>query len=163
MRFGIALKLAVVLFLLAGLVSGLTAYYLFVVSHSLLIDAAESKLSDAALVMARGFSGEVNSVAGNVNLLASLPDSRQLAQDDVSDTDRVLARGRLGDVFSRLLQIHPEYLALRFIGARDFGREQVRVERSAKGLRRAGPFELQEKGHFDYVFETLALPLDAFF
>lgn len=158
MRFGIALKLAVVLFMLAGIATGLTAYYLFDVSRHLLIDAAEGKLGNATSVMAHGFSDEVGSVAENSRLLASFPDSRYLAQDDTPDADQMLARNRLADVFTQLLQIHPEYLQIRLIGEHDFGRELVRVERSAHGIRRVGDIDLQEKGHFDYVFETLALP-----
>ena len=49
------------------------------------------------------------------------------------------------------------------IGAREFDRELVSAARTAQGLHRAEPQDLQEKGHFDYVFETLALPPDAVF
>lgn len=163
MRSGIALKLAIVLFLLAGIASGLTAYYLFDASRDLLIDAAESRLSDATQVMARGFAREVESVTWNAGLLTADPDAQQLAQGIAADADLTQSGDHLAGVVVRLMQTHPEYLQVRLIGARDFGHELLRVERSTQGPRRVETRDLQEKGHFDYVYETLALPPDAMF
>jgi hypothetical protein len=47
---------------------------------------------------------------------------------------------------------------MRLIDAGDHGLERIRVDRDEGGLVRVRGADLQEKGHYPYVYETLRLP-----
>ncbi len=63
--------------------------------------------------------------------------------------------------FKHHLAHPPEYFQMRLIAAADHGAERVRVDRSDEGLLRVFEEDLQEKGHYPYVMETLRLPAGA--
>ena len=56
------------------------------------------------------------------------------------------------------MSVHPEYFQIRLIEADNYGMERIRVDRGMGGLLRIPDQEMQEKGHYPYVFETLRLP-----
>jgi diguanylate cyclase len=64
-------------------------------------------------------------------------------------------------LFERMLDTHPEYFQMRLIDATDHGLERIRVDRDERGVVVVGGDDLQEKGHYPYVFETLRLPVGA--
>jgi diguanylate cyclase (GGDEF)-like protein len=53
---------------------------------------------------------------------------------------------------------NPAYFQLRLISAGDFGLERVRIDRVGGAPVRVSGDDLQEKGHYAYVSETLKLP-----
>ncbi|MDP1651509.1 MAG: diguanylate cyclase, partial [Rhodocyclaceae bacterium] len=55
----------------------------------------------------------------------------------------------------------PEYFQMRMIDAGAHGLERIRVDRDTNRVLRIGSGDLQEKGHYPYVFETLRLPRGA--
>lgn len=64
---------------------------------------------------------------------------------------------RLQRIFLAFAETRPEYLQLRLIGARDSGRELVRVERTPEGLRVTPPDHLQRKGNRYYFQMAMQL------
>ncbi len=64
---------------------------------------------------------------------------------------------RLASIFKNLLESHPDYFQIRFIGIERNGKELVRVDRRHKQILPVVGDELQEKGHRDYFLETIAL------
>jgi len=66
-------------------------------------------------------------------------------------------RERLQQIFLSFAETRPEYFQIRLIGARDGGRELVRVDRTTAGVRAIPPEALQRKGERYYVQEALAL------
>jgi diguanylate cyclase len=65
---------------------------------------------------------------------------------------------QLATLFMGLMNANPAYVQMRLISASDFGLEVVRVDRQGARPVRVAQDDLQEKGHFAYVHDTLALP-----
>ncbi len=157
-RFGLGLKLGLLLSIFGVVAAGFTGYYSFTESRTLLVKAAENDLLVSTQVIGRRFDSLLTESANNVRLLASLPASRAaFAQDEgflsVPDAENVLAR-----IFSSMLNLHPEYFQVRLIGAANYGRERVRVDRDEGRLSRITGAALQEKAQYPYVYQTLRLP-----
>ncbi len=156
MRFGVGFKLGLWLAAFGILAAGLTGYYAYSKSREMLIAAEEDKLVTATDVLARRFTNTLSQITQDVQVAASLPSVRHLAGGSGGDSLETEKR-RLSEVFRSMLSAHPEYFQLRLIGADGFGRELVRVDRDRDGLTDVTGRELQEKGHFPYVFEALRL------
>jgi len=157
MRFGIARRLALLLALAGVLASGFTGYYAYNASRDLLLKAAEQRLLTATQVLVRQLLVALDTSARDVRLVAGHPRVLQA----LATGDRKLrgaAEAELDAWFTQTLLTRPEYFQMRLIATADYGRERVRLERDAAGLVRVVGDDLQEKGHFPYVFESLRLP-----
>ncbi|MEO8156852.1 MAG: diguanylate cyclase [Betaproteobacteria bacterium] len=155
-RFGIAFKLGVILATFGVLASGLTGYYSYTAGRDLLVKTAERDLLTSTHVVGRRLSIALGAVAKDALLLAAIPVTARIAvaPDDPSAAPR---KTTLADDFSALLSVHPEYFQVRLISAGNNGMELVRVERDQSKLKRIVGADLQEKGHFPYVFQALRL------
>ncbi|QEL56219.1 response regulator [Chromobacterium paludis] len=79
--------------------------------------------------------------------------------DQQENTTTDIWRKRLDTIFSAFLQANPDISALRLIGAKDNGKELVRVERDPYGAIRVVPdAQLARRGGRDYVADALRLP-----
>ncbi|WP_199053111.1 diguanylate cyclase domain-containing protein [Aquitalea sp. ASV15] len=157
MRSGLLVKLALLLAVFGILSSGLTGYYAFSAHRTMLVSAAQGDLLTAARGVNRRLLQAEEEAADDAMLLARLVQVAQVINGH-GDRPARQARDELAQAFAGMLALHPEYLQVRLIGAADNGLELVRVD-SAGGLTlRVDGQDLQEKGHFPYVFETLALP-----
>jgi diguanylate cyclase (GGDEF)-like protein len=155
-RFGIAFKLGVILATFGVLASGLTGYYSYTASRDLLVKTAEKDLLTSTQVLGRRLSIALGEVAKDALLLAGIPVTAQIAgaPDDPSVDPRKTA---IADTFAALLSVHPEYFQVRLISAGNNGMELVRVDRDQDTLKRVVGVDLQEKGHYPYVFQALRL------
>ncbi|UUY10253.1 diguanylate cyclase [Pseudomonas sp. J452] len=156
MKYGIAFKLGCLLALFGILVTGLTGYYSYSSSRSMLLKAAERDLLTAAQVLGRNLGSSLESIARDTRLLAGAPQALQLP----SSTDQMLredVEAELAQLFRAMLQVHPEYVQIRLISASGHGLEQVRVDRDGEQLIAVRGADLQEKGHYPYVFDALRL------
>lgn len=154
MNFSMRFKLASLLAVFGILISGLTGYYSYSSSRTLLINAAERDLLTATQVLGRSLQASLASASQDVRLLANLPQTLQLSGLPIAHPQ---AYDELAATFSSLLKVHPEYLQIRLIGLAEHGKERVRVERDGKQLTRVEGLLLQEKAHFPYVFKALDL------
>jgi diguanylate cyclase (GGDEF)-like protein len=155
MRFGVGLKLGFWLALLGIVSTSLTGYYAYTQSRELLIKSAEDRLLTATQVLAHRFSDSVSAVAADVKLVASLPGVQDIAGHGGNSPKVASGKEQLEKVMSGLLDAHPEYFQIRLIGARDHGKELVRVDRDIDGIKIVTGEDLQEKGHFPYVYNAL--------
>ena len=144
MPSGIALRLAVLLASFSVFAAVLAGYYTFESSRARLQGRAEQALLATTQVLARHMQAGFGTVARDAAFLASVA---AIEQD----------RNVLAEVFRASLVAHPSYLQIRYIGAQDHGLELVRIDRKGDAWIRASDDELQEKAHFPFVFETLAL------
>lgn len=156
-RFGIAWRLGVSLALIGVIASGLTGYWGYGESRKLLRGAAEERLLTATRVLGRQLTVGLGGATQDVRLIAAHPGTRQLL---VSQDAATVARGHetLAQLFKSMLGTHPEYYQMRLISAHQHGLELVRVDRSDGPLLRIEGDDLQEKGHYPYVADTLRLP-----
>ncbi|WAR46372.1 EAL domain-containing protein [Methylomonas rapida] len=164
MRPGIGLKLGFWLALLGTVSTGLTGYYVYDRSHTLLIEESQEKLLTATRGLAHRFNVTLAAIASDVDFLSQLSLSRSLAEQAasaqaLSDEQRL----KLADIFAALLRAHPEYSQIRLIDAQHYGKELVRVDRDHNEINLTPDDQLQEKSHFPYVFETLRLPIGQFY
>ncbi|MDX5371382.1 MAG: GGDEF domain-containing protein [Pseudomonadaceae bacterium] len=156
MRFGIAAKLACLLALFGVLACGLTGYYSYASSRNLILKAAERDLLTAAQVLGRNLRTSIDGSSRDVRLLAQIAGASDLSAAAEAE-QREQNENDLAELFQALLRVHPEYLQVRLISAAGHGLEQVRVDRDGDVPLQVRGAELQEKGHFAYVFETLRL------
>ncbi|TAH11452.1 MAG: diguanylate cyclase [Curvibacter sp.] len=154
MRFGISARLTLVLALVGLLVAGLTGFYAFYVSRSLLVQSAQDELLLSTQVLARRIALTRQEVSRNLMVLASHPAAQASLQANANDS-----KSQLTTLFKVLMAANPAYLQIRLIDAKDHGMERVRVDRGIGDLQVVSNENLQEKGHFAYVSETLKLRL----
>lgn len=153
MRLGLAARLSWVLALGSALIAGLTGLYLYRSSHDLLLQDAQQELLTSTKVVARRIALAQQDIQRDLLLLARHPASLaalQQAQPGAMD--------QLATLFEGLMRTQPAYFQIRLISAADHGLERVRVDRDADRLLRIGADDLQEKGYFPYVYDTLKLP-----
>ncbi|MDC7823729.1 diguanylate cyclase [Pseudomonas sp. BLCC-B13] len=157
MKFGIAFKLGCLLAVFGVLACGLTGYYSYSSSRATLLKAAERDLLTATQVLGRNLRGNIDGVSRDALVLAGIAQAKALPQAP-SAPIREQAENDLAELFETLMRVHPEYMQIRLISAAGHGLEQVRVDRDGEQPVRIPYPGLQEKGHFDYVFDTLRLP-----
>jgi diguanylate cyclase (GGDEF)-like protein len=157
MKFGIAFKLGCLLAVFGVLACGLTGYYSYSSSRATLLKAAERDLLTATQVLGRNLRGNIDGVSRDALVLAGIAQGKALPQAP-SAPIREQAENDLAELFETLMRVHPEYMQIRLISAAGHGLEQVRVDRDGEQPVRIPYPGLQEKGHFDYVFDTLRLP-----
>ena len=157
MKFGIAFKLGCLLAVFGVLACGLTGYYSYSSSRATLLKAAERDLLTATQVLGRNLRGNIDGVSRDALVLAGIAQGKALPQAP-SVPVREQAENDLAELFETLMRVHPEYMQIRLISAAGHGLEQVRVDRDGEQPVRIPYPGLQEKGHFDYVFDTLRLP-----
>ena len=157
MKFGIAFKLGCLLAVFGVLACGLTGYYSYSSSRATLLKAAERDLLTATQVLGRNLRGNIDGVSRDALMLAGIAQGKVLPQAPSAPV-REQAENDLAELFETLMRVHPEYMQIRLISAAGHGLEQVRVDRDGEQPVRIPYPGLQEKGHFDYVFDTLRLP-----
>lgn len=158
-KFGLGGRFTLALALVGVLASGLTGYYAYSTSRELLVKAAEQRLLTATQVLARQLVVTLEGVMRDVRLLAAHPLPRQ-ALAATTPAGRASAESGVDALFTSLLDTRSEYFQIRLIAAEDHGRERVRIDRDSQMLLQVTGDDLQEKGHFPYVFEALRLPAD---
>ncbi len=142
--WGIALRLGVLLASFSVFAAILAGYYTFDSSRDRLQGRAERALMATTQVLARHMQAGFGTVARDTSFLAAVA-----AQEP--------DQGRLAEIFRASLAAHPSYLQIRFISARDYGLELVRIDRQGGVPVRIADDTLQEKAHFPFVFEALVL------
>ena len=157
MKFGIAFKLGCLLAVFGVLACGLTGYYSYSSSRATLLKAAERDLLTATQVLGRNLRGNIDGVSRDALVLAGIAQGKALPLAPSAPV-REQAENDLAELFETLMRVHPEYMQIRLISAAGHGLEQVRVDRDGEQPLRIPYPGLQEKGHFDYVFDTLRLP-----
>ncbi|KJV27513.1 deoxyuridine 5'-triphosphate nucleotidohydrolase [Aquitalea magnusonii] len=157
MRSGLLLKLALLLAIFGILSSGITGYYAYTANRAMLVSATQSDLLTAARGVNRRMVQWEDEAADDALLLSRLVQV-QVVINQRNGSEGRRARDELAQAFAAMLALHPEYLQVRLIGAADNGLELVRVDSRSGLTERVDGGDLQEKGHFPYVFETLALP-----
>jgi diguanylate cyclase len=123
------------------LASGLTGYYAFSTSRSLLVTAAEQRLLTATHVLVRQLVVTLEGVVRDVRLLAGHPLAAEALAAAVAE-ERGRAEAGVDALFAGLLETRPEYFQIRLISAADHGLERVRIDRDGdrpgpRGRRRA--------------------------
>lgn len=158
MRFGIAVKLGILLATVSILASGLTGFYAYQASRSLLVHSAKAELLTTTTVLARRITLSREEVSRNLRLLAGHPAAAAaILGRSVADEEQ------MGTLMDQMMGANPSYFQIRLISASDNGLERVRVDRDEDRTVRVRGDDLQEKGHFSYVSSTLKLAAGATF
>jgi diguanylate cyclase (GGDEF)-like protein len=158
-KFGLGGRFTLALALIGVLASGLTGYYAYSTSRELLVKAAEQRLLTATQVLVRQLVVTLEGAVRDVRLLAGHPLPRQ-ALAATTAAGRASAESGVDSLFASMLETRSEYFQIRLIAAEDHGMERVRIDRDSQLLLQVTGDDLQEKGHFPYVFEALRLPAD---
>lgn len=155
-RFGLAIKLGLLLAAFGVLAAGLTGYYSYTTTREILVKGSGQDLLLSTQMLGRRFAGAVNDVANDARYMAKVPPTHGIfaAANAAAGQE---ARRMLAEQFRTMLTVHPEYFQVRLISAAHNGIELVRVDRDGDKLVRVADAELQEKAHYPYVFSTLKL------
>jgi diguanylate cyclase len=151
-KFGITARITLALALAGALVASLTGYYAFSASRALLVQSAQDELLLSTQVLARRVVVTRQEVTRNLRVLATHPAALSSVQGGGANAEMQLAT-----LFKVLMEANSAYLQIRLISAADHGLERVRVDRDSGAVKSITGDDLQEKGHFGYVFETLKL------
>lgn len=152
MRFGIAARLGIVLALSGMLAAGVTAFQAYRASTDLLIDSAREELLTSTRVLAHRITQVRADISRTLLALARNPAARSALES--ADPQ---AAERLATLFALPMEANRAFFQIRLIGAAENGLERVRMDRDGDTLVRVSGDALQEKGHYPYVFDTLAL------
>jgi diguanylate cyclase (GGDEF)-like protein len=156
MRFGIAFKLGCLMALFGILPTGLAGYYIYNSSREILLGVAERDLLTSVQVLGRNLHSSLHNVSLDATVLTNGPQVHDLAA--ISDpVKRSRVQDNLAESFRAMLLAHPDYMQIRLISATDHGVEWVREDRDGKRVVRVDGADLQEKGHYAYVFDALKL------
>jgi len=153
-RPGLTFKLSVLLACIGVLASGATGYYAYHANRAMLVNEAGRSLLTSTELLGQRFSASIDDIGADVLVLASMPSTAEVTQTDDGAGPNV-ARERLAQVYSSFMVHHLEYLQIRLITRQHYGLELVRFDRDSDGLVRVERGNLQEKGQFAYVFDTL--------
>ena len=153
MKFGIALKLGLLLAGVSILTAGVTGFYAYQASRSLLVESAKAELLTTTTVLARRVTLSREGVSRNLQVLSSHPAALAALRAAVTSQGDELAA-----LFEAMMRANPSYFQIRLISANDNGLERVRVDREDNGIIRVQGDDLQEKGHFAYVSGALTRP-----
>lgn len=157
MRFPIAWRLGLILVLIGVLGSGLTGYFAYQVSRDQLVKASEERLLTATRVLMRQVTVALKGTAADVRLVAQHPQMVRILRH-TNPGFQALSEDNVALIFERMMTVHPEYFQIRLIEAANYGQERIRVDRGMGSILRIAGGELQEKGHYPYVFDALRLP-----
>jgi len=156
MKWGLATRLGSVLALISLLVAGMTGLYAYQVARDLLVQAAKDELMTATQVIGRRVTDIRLDASRDLQMLSAHPASLALLQGPGSKLSA--SAEQLATLFTLLMTANPAYFQMRLISVSDFGLERVRVDRDGDQLLRIEGDDLQEKSHYPYVSDTLALP-----
>ena len=155
MKFGIAAKLALLLALVGITTALVTGYYAYQHSRDQMVKATQKELITSTQVLGRRVTTEREAVTRDLRLLVQHPAAKAMLQaPDAAQQEQ------LSTLFRLFMQSNPGYFQIRLISARDHGLEVVRMDRNADRIIPVTGNDLQEKGHFAYVSDTLKLPPD---
>jgi diguanylate cyclase (GGDEF)-like protein len=152
-RLGLTSKLSILLVCIGVAASGATGYYAYRANRRMLMQEAERSLLTSTQLLSQRFNAALGDVADDVLVLATMPSCVSVARGDETSS---AGRARLEDVFLQFMAHHPEYLEIRLITRSHYGLERIRVDRGASGIVAVPERQLEEKGQFPYVFDTLA-------
>ena len=153
MKFGIAVKLGILLASVTILASGLTGFYAYQASRNSLIQSAKADLLTSTNFLARRIMLNREEISRNLQMLAGHPAALSALQGSDAHTESELAT-----VFEQVMLANPGYFQIRLIAGDDGGIERVRLDRTEDHVLRISGDDLQEKGHFGYVSGPLKLP-----
>ncbi|WP_432468784.1 diguanylate cyclase domain-containing protein [Agarivorans sp. Z349TD_8] len=139
--------------ILASIVTATISYH---ESRGLLSQSAERELATTTQILTREFSRTIDEIAKDARFLSAIPQTVGY----FSTLQPAEFAEQLNSIFSQKLKLNSSYFQIRFIGAADFGRELIRVDRLSSGVVSRSPSELEEKAHYPYVFRTLRLSPD---
>ena len=152
MKFGIAARLGIVLALSGMLSAGITAFQAQRASETVLVDSARTELLTSTRVLARRITQVREDISRTLIALARHPAALAALESDAPQ-----AAAQLATLLALPMAANRAYFQLRLIGAADHGLERVRIDRDGDALLRVDGDALQEKGHYPYVFDALAL------
>lgn len=156
MKFGIAFKLGLLLAGVSILAAGLTGFYAYQASRSLLVQSAKAELLTTTTVLARRITLNHQEISRNLQVLSSHP-AALAAMGDAETAQH----DQLASLFEAMMRANPSYFQIRLISASSNGLERVRVDRADDRILRVRGDDLQEKGHFSYVSGALKLSAGA--
>ncbi|MCG5075402.1 sensor domain-containing diguanylate cyclase [Paraburkholderia tagetis] len=151
-KLGLTSRLSILLVCIGVGASGATGYSTYRANREMLMHEAERSLLTSTHLLSQRFTAALGDIADDALVLTTLPSSVAVARGEALHP----ADARLKQVFSGFMRHHPEYVQIRLISRSHYGLERIRVNRGEHGTVAVPDSELQEKGQFPYVFDTLA-------
>lgn len=153
MKFHIATKLAFVLIAVGMIAAAITGLFVYDISRNLLVESAKNRLLSSTQALARRLLAARQETVRDLQTIAGHPLSEQVLSSTNPQVREQLV------IFLRLImETHPTYEQIRLISAEGDGLELLRFDRINHTLQQIVADDLQKKGHYSYVSETLKQP-----
>lgn len=151
---GLAAKLGALVAALAFAATAAGVFHGYRTSRDLLVARAEEDMTAAVRVLARSLRLALLMAEHDARMLASAPYAARALSGRTSAAQTAPATGVMHEWFEAVLATRPNYTQVRLISVATGGPEIVRVDRTANGTVRVLGDDLQEKGHYPYVYEA---------
>ncbi len=158
-RISIAIKNAIVYFILLGLTSIFLGYSIFKISSNKIIENATSTLSHNNELVVAQFKTFIDDIQKDILFISKNP----FLYEYITHPEDFKLESNLSSEFLALLSTNKQYLQLRLIGIENDGKELIRAEKFSTGSKIIEKSKLQKKGDRDYFIETMELPLDSIY
>jgi signal transduction histidine kinase/DNA-binding response OmpR family regulator len=155
----IAVKNAIVYFILLVLTSAILGYSIYRISSNKILDNATLSLNHNNESVVTQFRVFLKDIQRNITFMSRNPFLYQF----ISDTSNEGLKSKLSGEFLALLSTNKHFLQLRLIGEHNSGKEIIRAEKFGERFALVDEKNLQQKGDRDYFIETIKLPEDSIY
>jgi signal transduction histidine kinase len=155
----IAVKNAIVYFILLVLTSAILGYSIYRISSNKILDNATLSLNHNNESVVTQFRVFLKDIKRNITFMSRNPFLYQF----ISDTSNEELKSKLSGEFLALLSTNKHFLQLRLIGEHNSGKEIIRAEKFGETFALVDKKNLQQKGDRDYFIETIKLPEDSIY
>ncbi len=158
-RISIAVKNAIVYFILLVLTSVILGYSIYRISSNKILENATLSLNHNNESVVTQFRTFLNDIQRDISFMSKNPFLYQF----ISEQSNRGLTNNLSNEFLALLSTNKKYLQLRLVGIEEEGKEIIRAEKFMDGFRLVDQEHLQKKGDRDYFIETIRLPEDSIY
>lgn len=158
-RISIAVKNAIVYFILLVLTSVILGYSIYRISSNIILDNATSSLNHNNESVVTQFRTFLKDIQRDISFMSKNPFLYQFITNQSNED----LKNNLSGEFLSLLSTNKQYLQLRLIGIEQGGREIIRAEKFVDSFGLVDNEHLQKKGDRDYFIETINLPEDSIY
>lgn len=158
-RISIAVKNAIVYFVLLVLTSVILGYSIYRISSNKILENATLSLNHNNESVVTQFRTYLKDIQRDLSFMSKDPFLYQF----ISNQSNEDLKDKLSKEFLALLSTNKKYLQFRLVGLQDEGKEIIRAEKFVDSFGLVTKEHLQKKGDRDYFIETIGLPEDSIY
>lgn len=139
------------------LVSILIAIIVYTTNYGFLVNAVTTNMENETQLIANNIQNALQEISSDMQVLSYTPpiqgiirSTENAGNDPLEQSNLKLWKNRLATIFESMQNVNRNYTQIRYIGARDHGKEIVRTNQIDQKIYRTSTNALQSKGNTDY-------------